>query len=385
MYRYIALLTYLCIVYVSQTMPIGPSEVVYYYEKTDAVHYLMHLFEGNERLPFLLLSTVNFILFYKLSKFYLESHSDRYVALSMFMLLPGIVSSAILADQSSLGIFAVLSFLLAYKHGHKPLQIAMLLLLFFVHQTSVIFFFSLFFYAIYRRKEYLIVTSLLLFSVGMYVYGYAVEGRPSGHFVELFGLYAVVFSPLVFLYFLYSLYRSALDRKIDIMWFIAVISLLLSMLLSFRQYISIEQFAPFVVVAIVITVQVFSRSYRVRLREFRKRYKRMFLFIFVTLVINSALLLQHKVLFHFIEPKNHFAFRFYQPKALSEALKENRIPCVHTSSKKLQYQLRYYGIERCSEYILHSYPLQDTKKIDVYYENMYFGTKYVSKINTFAY
>ena len=383
-YKFLALLTYLFTVYISFTMPIGPSEARYMYEEFSAVQILMQLSASYPRLPFLLIATVNFFLFYKLTQYYLHRQKDRGIALAIFVLLPGIISSAILSDQSSLGIFATLLFLLAYKKGVKLVQVLSLILLLLVHKASIILFLAILIYASYSKKLYLLLTSLILLTVGFYLHGFDVSGKPSGYFLELFALYALVFSPFLFLYFLFAIYRQGvIDKNRDILLFVSAISLVLSFVLSIRQYIHIEDFAPFVVIAVILMVDTFSKSYHVRLRPFRKRYKVAFFLILSSLIINSFVLLNHKWLFYIKDPQVHFAYNFYQPYALAKKLKDQGITCIDAQSQRLQNQLRFYEIDRCNEYILHTKEDKSDKKLEIYYKEVYFETLHVSKVNTF--
>jgi hypothetical protein len=364
-------------------MPIGPSEAEYMYNSSGAVHWLMHLSSQYPRIPFLLISTANFLLFFYLTKYYLSTLKDRLIALSTFVLLPGIISSAILSDQSSLGIFATLLFLIAYKKENLHFQIASLILLVTVHQASIFLLFALIIYASYKKNGKLLVASIVLFAVGLYLNDFTIGGKPKGHFLELFALYSVVFSPFVYLYFLYAIYRRVSESDDDVLVFISGISILLSFLLSFRQYIHIEDFAPFVVIATVLMIKTFSRSYHIRLKPFRKNYRIGFFILYVTLVLNSFLLLNHTFLLNFIQPKSHFAYKFYEAGALASQLKQKQISCIDADSPKLQNQLKFYGIEYCSEYVLHSFKKTHDFELELTYKNHYIDTVYVSKVNTF--
>ncbi|MGM0623413.1 MAG: hypothetical protein ACQESH_05260, partial [Campylobacterota bacterium] len=339
------------------------------YETNSIVSMLMSLFPDYPRIPFLIISLINFTLFYKLSSFYLTTQKDRVIALSIFVLLPGIISSATLADQSSLAIFATLLFMYAYKIKNTTLQIVSLILLLFVHSASLILFFAIFFYFVFQKNLKMMLLSLGLFTLAYIIHGFDVSGKPSGHFLELFALYAVVFSPLLYLYFLFSIYKQVINKNGDILVYICAISLMLSFLFSFRQEINIEDFAPYVVIATLLMVDIFSKSYHVRLKVYRKKYLYAFFIFFSVLLINSVLLLNHKFLFYIVDPTHHFATNFYQPYAVAKALKENEIECIDADSQKLQNQLRFYGINSCSEYLLHNMPKNNAKEIKIILDN----------------
>ncbi|MGM0533413.1 MAG: hypothetical protein ACQERK_02840 [Campylobacterota bacterium] len=381
MYRLIIVLAYLLIAYQSFTLPIGPSEAHYIQGQNSIVTFLAYLGGDYFRLAFFLLSTVNFILFYRLGGYYLRYQKDRVIALSVFMLLPGVISSAVLVDPSSVSIFLVLVFLLAYKKKQSYLQTLSLLALLFVNPSSAILFFALFVYAVVKKEKVLLQNAIILFTAAAYMGGFDVGGKPQGRFLETFALLAVIFSPFFFLYFLYSLYRVVTERQKDILWYIVTVSLAMIMLFSFRQHIDIEQSAPFLVIGVIMTVDMFSRSYRVRLRPFRKVYKTFFTLIYLSLFVTAMVLLNNAWLYHFITPSHHFAHTFYQPYALASSLQQNGYACVDAGQTKLQYQLQTYGIDYCSEYVLHSNEVNNADKLQLTYKNFIFDPQYVTKVN----
>ena len=122
--------------------------------------------------------------------------------------------------------------------------------------------------------------------------------------------------------------------KIDKVWYIATSTLIFSLLLSFRQRLDIEYFAPYLMIALPLAAQTFTHSYRVRLKMFRKRYKTIFVLSFVLLILNTLLVLFNKTIYSFIEdPKKHFAYNMYVAKELAYELKAMNIYCVDTDLK----------------------------------------------------
>src|SRR5665811_2213125 len=97
-----------------------------------------------------------------------------------------------------------------------------MLALFFVHEASIIFFVAVFLYAVMHKEKMLAIFSSAFIVAFIYLAkGIEIGGRPSGHFVEIFGLYATVFSPLLFLYFFYAMYRILLREKKTLLWYIS--------------------------------------------------------------------------------------------------------------------------------------------------------------------
>lgn len=77
----------------------------------------------------------------------------------------------------------------------------------FIDNSFAMFYIALFIYAAMNRKMDMLVLTLILFGTSMFLYGFDTGGKPKGYFVDTFGVYATVFSPFLFLYFIYSMYR----------------------------------------------------------------------------------------------------------------------------------------------------------------------------------
>jgi hypothetical protein len=126
------------------------------------------------------------------------------------------------------------------------------------------------------------------------------------------------------------------------------VALVASLILSVRQRISITDFAPYVILSVVLMVDIFNRSVRVRLPEYQKRYRQGFQVVMMVLVATALSIVFHKTLFAVLkDPKSHFAYRLYQPFWLAQELKSQNVNCYDTSDRGMQYQLRFYGIEGC--------------------------------------
>jgi len=82
-------------------LSISYKEAVIFYDKSDFLHYLIRfstsVFGQNDyalRLPFITFHLLSVVALYKLSNFYIKKEEDRIYALILFILLPGVVSSA---------------------------------------------------------------------------------------------------------------------------------------------------------------------------------------------------------------------------------------------------------------------------------------------------
>ncbi len=350
---------YVCVIfYLAITTPISPHEANTFYTSTDIVFTLMHwgddLLGGfiGIRIFFVLLGFLTVILFYEMCRRYFPKREDAYTATAIFMFLPGILSATIFANVTILVLPLVLFFVLMYeRQSYWSLPIVMLAL-FFIHEASIIFFVALFFYALVHKDKKLGITSAAFLLAFIYLAkGIEIGGIPSGHFADIFGLYATVFSPLLFLYFFYAMYRILLREKKRLLWYISFTALAFSLVLSIRQRVYITDFAPYVMISIVLMLDVFNHSIRVRLPEFQKHYMRGFYAVVLFLALSVLLIVSHKLSYELMNnPDKHFAKRIYKPYYLAQSLKEEGKECYDVSSRRERYQLRFYDIQSCATY-----------------------------------
>lgn len=355
---YLFLLIYtVALVYLASTIPIGSYEATVYYTDTKILHYLTHIFNGvfgnslDFRFPFLLLGFVNLPLFFMMSRLYFFKKEESYFATMVFALLPGIITSAILVNIAVLVITFVLSFIIFFEKKKIFWQGAAMVTLLFIHDASVIFFTSLAIFSAFNRDKALFTISIILTAISLlYFNGLTIEGRPKGEFLELFGLYIALFSPLVFLYFFYAIYRIWLREKKDILWYISFTSFVLSILLSLRQQVNMTDFAPYVIVSVILMIVTYQKTVKVRLPQFQKWYKRGFTLVIVSLFLSSSVIFFHKLFFYILEDKTkHFAYDFYEPYWNVVELKKVGKDCYTARNKKVQYQFKYYGVNSCED------------------------------------
>jgi len=352
-----SLLYAIAVFYLASTTPISPHEAKILYTTDNVVGILMRWGQGlipgflGLRVFSIFFGFLSMVLFYELSKRYFFKHEDAYLSTFIFMLLPGILTATTLSNVAIIVLPLVLLFVLLYEKGHFLLLPFIMLALFFIHEASIIFFIALFLYGvIHKDKKLSILSAAFLIAFIYLAKGIEIGGRPSGHFVEIFGLYATVFSPLLFLYFFYAMYRILLREKKTLIWYISFTAFAVSLLLSIRQRVYITDFAPYVMIAIVLMLDVLNSSVRVRLPEFQKRYKRGFYAVMTVLVLSTFLIIFHKMFFYMIkDPNKHFASRIYRPYLLAKELKAKGITCYDVSHGRERYQLQYYGILPCSK------------------------------------
>jgi hypothetical protein len=380
----------LFLLYGVHTLSISFHEAQIFYEGKGFLHYLIalstKLFGQNDyalRVPFILFHLLSIILMYNISKFYLKREEDRLLSVLLFVLLPGVVSSALLVNSASVVIFFTLLFIYLFLRKKEILYMLLLPPLILIDNSFIILYFSLVAYGLYAKNRLIMIVSSALFLLGLYMYGFAVTGKPRGYFLDTFAAYALIFSPLLFLYFFYTMYRILVREKKSILWVISFTALIVSILLSFRQRIIIEDFAPFLVVSIPLMVQVFVKSYRTRLPELRRSHNVLFVLVFSFLLLNFYGTYLNQYFYRFIDnPQKHFAYKYHVAYELAQKLKSRGINQVDIQDKQMQMRLNFYGIEEGDAYLLSkdSSPQAD-KSVTISYMNKPIISYSVSKLN----
>lgn len=387
----ILVLSSILLAYGTQSISISYDEAKTFFHGNDFIHYLAvystQLLGQNDfalRLPFILLHLASIILLYKIGKLFLKKRVDRIVSVAIYALLPGVNSIALLVNSGIVVIFFSLLFTYLYLKEYKVASHLVLITSLFIDNSFTIFYIALFVYALMKRKTDLFILTLILFSASMYLYGFDTGGKPKGYFVDTLGVYAVVFSPFLFLYFVYAMYRILIKEEKNLLWYISFFSLVVSLLLSLRQKLLLEDFAPFVVLSVPLMVKVFFNSYRVRLPSFRKLHTLFFTLVLVTLFANTMLSFFHKPLYAFMdEPSKHFAINYDIAKELADALKAKGITKVMTKDDKMALRLKFYQIERGgnAKLSVQKEIEEGFEQIDIVYYGKVVKTFYLYRVN----
>ncbi len=347
------------LVYLAITLPIGPNEAFVYYSTDDIVlKFLTHITNSwfksglSFRFPFVLFGLINIYLFYIMSKSYFKKEEESYFATMVFALLPGIITASVIVNMAVVVVTLVLLFLIVYREERLFwVSITIMALLLFIHDASIIFFIGLGLFSVSKRDKTLLIFSIT-FSIISLIYFNKLDigGHPSGKFLELIGLYLALFSPLVFIYFFYALYRIWQREQKDILWYISFTAFILSILLSLRQQVIMTDFAPYVIVSVVLMMLVYQRTLKVRLPQFQTLYRWGLRIAVGSLFFTTFIIVFHQNFFSLIKDKSkHFAYPFYQPYWQVQELREIGENCYTVKNLKRQYQLKYYGIEACSK------------------------------------
>jgi len=357
--------------FVIDNYSISYKEAIIYFDNTASfLHYLTHfsiwLLGHNDyglRIPFVVLYLASSSLLYIITKDYFRNERDRLICVAIFMVLPGVNSAAILVNSSIVVVFFTLLYLYLYKVT-KSYNYWFLILLVFIDNSFAVLFLALFFYSLQKKENILLVISLVLFGISMSIYGFEIGGKPKCYFIETFMMYVSIFSPLLFLYFFYALYRVGIKWEKDLFWYISMTALVLSLLFSLRQKVIIEDFAPFVVISIPLMVKLFIHSLRIRLKEFRGMHYLLLRVSIIILVLNFFLLIGNKYFYLVMEnPQKHFARRHHIAKTLADNLKCLEINNITTSSKRLTKRLNFYGIKTGSDYYITTFKFKNPYKV----------------------
>lgn len=348
------------LLFVINTLSISYKEALNVFENTSVLSYItkisIYIFGQNDfalRAPFLIAYILSVILMYKITHNYFKYEKDRFYSIVVFMLLPGVISASLLVNSAIIVIFFTLLYIY-YFQRYKKHSYLLLILYLFIDNSFAILFLAIFLYSLKNEEDKKIVyISSILFILSLYIYGFSTDGKPRGYLLDTFAIYSTIFSPLLFLYFVYTLYRSGLKEEKNLSWYISTSALFISLLFSLRQKIYIEDFAPYVIVSLPLMLKSFYHSYRVRLKEFRKNHKLAMNITIAMLFINVLLTIINKPLYLLLPNiEKHIAYKHHFAKDIAKVLKEKQITQIDTKDAKLQLRLKYYGIQKDSIYYL---------------------------------
>lgn len=346
--------------------------------------FFLNIFGSNDytlRIPMIVIHLISTILLYLISSYYVSRPNDKLWIVFIYLLLPGITSSALLVNIAGLKIVTLFAFVYIYLRFNNW-SLLLLPLFMLLDATSIFLYFSIALFG-FSRKQWItagVSSGLLLLAV--FFFGIDLSGRPQGRFLDALAIYSAIFSPVVFMYLFYVLYRRYMTHERDLVWMIASSMFVISLLLSFRQKVNIQDFAPYLMVALPLAAQTFFHTYRVRLPIFRRRYRLLFYSAFTLLVVNALAVFFNQWLYQWIKnPKDHFSYSMHIAKELAHELKDNQISCVNADDEKMQLRLLFYGITECQGTLLSEEKNKKGKKVTISYINIPIYTAYVTKVN----
>ena len=371
----ICLIDFVFLLYAANSLSISYNEAEIFFQKHSLLGYILklsaHFFGQNDlavRGVMIFFHIASVVLMYKVSKFYIKLEFDRIVAVLLFVLLPGTLASALIINNAGICITLALLCIYLFHIKKKILFSIFFCLAFFIDGDFLIFYAGFFIFALYKRKPPLAWLSAILFLLTLYFFGFETNGRPSGHFIDTFGIFAAVFSPFVFIFFVYTIYRIWVKEKKDLLWFIAICSFCFCMIVSVRQRLELEQFLPFCVIATPLMVRVFFNSYRVRLPKFRKGHKICTSLVMLFLIFNWSAIIFNQIFYLFLsDPTKHLTYKFDVAKELADKLKEAGVQDIATEDTRLALRLKFYGIKTksYSKNLLSSADLDEESKFSI--------------------
>ncbi len=355
-FQTIFLLLYgLILIVVAATTPVSPSEAYLFFQKEATLTVLlMHwgsFVVANElgmRLFFLIFGFANAYLLYEITADFFTKREERLLALDFYLMLPGVIVSTVLANDAVIIAFLVLLFLYLHMRGKSILSLFPLLLLAFVHWSALYFYMTLVLYGLFQKRREVFWVAAAAIMLYMMLGVSMPEPTPGNHFFEMLGIYATIFSPLLFVYLFYALYRTLLRGEKGLLWYISFGALIISLVLSLQERVKITDFSAYLMPGIIIAVHSYLGSLKVRLRHFQKGYRISFAIIVSSLILSSMTMLLHQPIYRIFGSKYYpLVASVYEPYDRAQKLKSNGEKCVEESRQKVLYQMRYYGLGKC--------------------------------------
>ncbi len=358
-YLFLSILTFILLFKATYSLSISYKEALNVFVNNSVLSLItntsIYIFGQNDfalRLPFVLFYSLSVIMMYLITEDYFKYEKDRYISILIFMILPGILSASLLVNSAIVVTFFTLLYLYCFQKKNEYSYVLLVLFL-FIDNSFAILYLALFFYSLENKNKKLLYFSLILLILSMYVYGFTTDGKPRGFLVDTFAIYATVFSPFLFFYFIYSIYRAGIKNERTLTWYISVTALFVSLIFSFRQRVYIEDYAPYIVISLPYMLKMFFHAYRVRLKEFRRNYNILAGLVIVMLTINVILTFVNKPLYLILpNPSKHFVYQYHFVKELAEELKNRGINSITTDNEELALRLKFYNIDNGDDYFL---------------------------------
>ena len=139
------------------------------------------------RLPMIMLHLGSTLLLYAVAKEYLNDINRIWLVL-IFVLLPGIVSSALIVDSAGLLIFGLLLFVYLFRRVSFLVLCLYLFTLSLIESGFLYLFLGLLLYGMVERKYALALVNMVFIILSVVLYGLDVHGSPKGYFLDSIGM-----------------------------------------------------------------------------------------------------------------------------------------------------------------------------------------------------
>ncbi len=312
------------------------------------------------RAPFLALHTLNVCLMYAISRIYFKKPIDSLLCVLTFMILPGVVFNSALVSKSTI-IMTIALMCVYWQIRFRRNAYLLPSISVFLDAGCSVLFLGMFFYALHHKNTRYMVFALICFAINMNLFGISVSGHPQSYFLDTLGGLIFLFSPLLLAYYIYSLIYS-IRRYDEFMSYVSLSAIVFVLILSLRQKVDIHTLIPMSVVGLPVLINRFMSDIRVRLPQFRKGYVARLVCIIALACAQTSVLYANK-LAYLLGVKSHFAKSYYYGKDLAHKLKAMGISAIQAQDKRLELQLRFYGISNDSPRVLR--PARDLAHYDV--------------------
>lgn len=374
------------LVYYTQFLSISLTEANIFFDSkgylADTIRLSTMVFGQNDfglRAPFIALHLINLVMIFLVTNDYAKKPVDSLLAVLIFALLPGANAMAFVVSKAGFATLAILLFV--YLHNRSKIAAFLLLTIaIFFDNSMFLLSFAYLIFAIYSRDKISIVFGIFVSSLALVLYGFDFGGRPRGYFLDIFGIYGAIFSPLMLVVFVYTIYFFLIQNqdRLKLLWFVSAVPFILSILLSIRQNLAMDEFGSYAVVSAPLMAIAFMNSYRIKLKEFRAAQSFMFRIVFISMTILLFFVYHNKPIYAFVnDPRKHFAYDYHFIKELSDELKNRGIYKI-SSDQLLAKRLKFYGIENGGELtISRNIPSKFIEKIEFVEANRVVSSFYI--------
>ncbi len=329
----------------------------------NAMRYFASHFGQNDlmiKMPLLILHFLNLCLFYGICRYILHKKTDALFCLVIYACLPGVNLGTLFLIESNWITF--FTFFIGYFYTrYKKIPIIVLSITTFLSSGAMVLLLGIAIFMLKNQKIKTFLFCLVCIGINFYFYDFDIGGKPQTYFLETLGQIAMLYSPLLFIYYAYSIYWGLRQSK-HLLPYISATSIVFCIILSLRQNINFYIFIPQSLLALPIMMQCFLSEVRIRLPQFRKTYYLFAALVFSLLFLQTCVILGNKITYLFSNKPN-FASSYYFGKEIATQLKELGISAIHTPSSALRLQLLFYGINDSKH--LKLLPTKQAKHADI--------------------
>lgn len=299
--------------------------------------------------PILILHFLNLMLLYGICRHTLKHKRDSIIAILIYILLPAVNFSSLLLVESNWIIFITLFIGYITARYNKPPLFLLLFFSFFSPGTLIITL-GIALYMLRNKKIKTFLFCSVCIIVNYILYDLDIGGKPQGYILETLGQMAMLYSPLLFVYYVYTIYWGIVQKN-NILAYIAGTSIVFCILLSLRQNINFYILIPQSLVGIPILTLCFLNDLRSHLPDFRAKHYMFSSIILLFLLLETLLFFGNKITYFFSQKPN-FASSYYFNKEIAKQIKDFNISSIYTQQESLRAPLRFYGINPDKRYHL---------------------------------